>query len=84
MHYSMVKQHCSNFRIITTIFSGVQIFKIFTANSLGLPHQNFLTALFQNGAQVTLCAFIITVNFLNIQTPKKFIVITLKIGTLWL
>ena len=30
MHYSTVKPSCSNFRVITTHFSGVRIFKFFT------------------------------------------------------
>ena len=29
-HYSMVEPHSSNFRVITTIFWGVRIFRIFT------------------------------------------------------
>ena len=28
-HYSTVKPHCSNFRVITAIFSGVQSFRVF-------------------------------------------------------
>ena len=50
----MVKQYCSNFRIITAIFSGVRIFRIFTVD-------------------------IATVSFLNIWTPEKIVVITLKL-----
>ena len=32
--YIMVKQHCSNFRIITAIFSGDQIFQISTVSNI--------------------------------------------------
>ena len=30
MHYTMVEPSCSNFRVITSIFSGVRNFRIFT------------------------------------------------------
>ena len=33
MHYSMVKPCCSNFRVITAIFSGVPIFRICTVHA---------------------------------------------------
>ena len=37
-HSSMVKPPCSNFRVIIAIFSGVQIFRIFTAIQTFLFH----------------------------------------------
>ena len=36
MHFSIVKQHCSNFRIITAILLGVRIFRIFTVFKLSV------------------------------------------------
>ena len=34
MHYSMIKPLGLNFRLITAVFSGVQIFKIFTVDCI--------------------------------------------------
>ena len=38
-HYSMVEPHSSNFRVITTNFLGVRIFRKFTVLVLDLPEQ---------------------------------------------
>ena len=73
----MVEPHSSNFRVITTNFLGVRIFRKFTVapDCYCAPDE----------AENVLQFFKITVNFLNIRTPKKFVVITLKgpIATLY-
>ena len=62
----MVEPHSSNFRVIRTNFLGVRIFRKFTVNRRILIEYSFKTNVN------------VTVDFLNIRTPEKFVVITLK------
>ena len=59
------------FRVITTILFAVQIFRKFTVLSLLCAAKVMKIPLTSRKVDVT-------VNFLNIRTPQKFVVITLK------
>ena len=47
-HYSMVEPHSSNFRVITTNFLGVRIFRKFTVPPLSSPVKIIYNKVFAN------------------------------------
>ena len=49
MHYCMVKLPCSNFRVITANFSGVQMFRSFTV-SYDLVSESIIVTSIKNNA----------------------------------
>ena len=70
-HYSMVEPHTcsSNFRVITTKFLGVRIFRKFMVLSCTEVYIIYTSEL----NQIMTCeAADLIVNFLNIRIPKKF------------